>query len=228
MVLKTTSESDGYFMEFSKKAREPISSLTHLIGAGLSVIGSVILLIKCSVTKISLGTTLSCLVFCISLISLYTASGVYHYVQGSDKRVKHYRRIDHSMVYVLIAGTYTPVFYAYLPKPKAYYLIAAIWGIAIIGMILKILFITMPRWLGTCLYIAMGWFVVLVPSIFKSMPTGGLVLLFSGGIIYTIGGLIYWTKKPDFLGKFGFHEVFHIFIMVGSLLHYLMILLYIA
>lgn len=215
-------------MNFFTKAREPINSLTHIIGAVLSVIGSIILLIKCFSTNQSTGTTVTCLVFCISLILLYTASGTYHYVQGSDEKIKLFKRLDHSMIYVLIAGSYTPVLYAYLPKPKSYYLILAIWCIGIIGMILKILFINMPRWLGTLIYIGMGWFAILVPSVITAMPHTAFVLLLAGGISYTIGGIIYWTKKPDFLGKFGFHEVFHIFIMIGSFLHYLMILIYIA
>lgn len=215
-------------MNFFTKAREPINSLTHIIGAVLSVIGSILMIIKGLRDGLSSDLMFSCIIFCIALILLYTTSGTYHYVRGSDEKIKFFKRLDHSMIYVLIAGSYTPILYALLPKPTSYYFIITIWGIGIVGAILKILFINMPRWLGTLIYIAMGWFVVLIPSVLSIMPRNAFLLLLAGGISYTVGGLIYWTKKPDFLGKFGFHEVFHIFIMIGSFLHYLMIFLYIA
>ena len=138
-----------------------------------------------------------------------------------------FKRVDHSMIYVLIAGSYTPILYALLPSPTSIYCLIFIWLFAFIGIILKVKFINMPRWLGTIIYIAMGWFVVFIPNILTQLPTTAFVLLLAGGLSYTIGGLIYWTKKPNIFQTFGFHEIFHIFILIGSFLHFLFIYFYI-
>lgn len=214
-------------MTLFKNARESVNSATHYFGALLSIIGGFFMITKGISDGSSSATIATCAIFILSLILLYTASGTYHYVKASDDVILHFRRVDHSMVYVLIAGSYTPVLYALVPSPSSIYYIIAIWTLALIGIILKVKFITMPRWLGTSIYLAMGWFVLLVPNILTALPTGAFLLFLVGGLSYTIGGIIYWTKKPNFFAKLGFHEVFHIFILIGSILHFMFIFLYI-
>lgn len=215
-------------MKVISKAREPINSWTHLIGAVLAVIGTFLIVNKCKAENVSKGTFVTCLIFVVSMVLLYSASGVYHYVNGEEKKLVHFKRMDHAMIYVLIAGSYTPIIYALLEYPRSLRYILIIWGLAIAGIVLKMLFIYMPRWLGTLIYLAMGWFVVTFFSELGKMPKAAFALLLSGGISYTVGGVIYWLKKPNFLGRLGFHEVFHLFILLGSFLHYMLVYIYIA
>ncbi len=210
------------------KFREPISSLTHLVGAFLSLIG-LILLIKYSLDTTNVYNTIILAVFGISSILLYCASSTYHKSLSSQKVIKILRRVDHSMIYVLIAGTYTPICLIALKGTIGTLLFLGIWLLAFIGIILKIVWFDAPRWLYTGFYILMGWISVFaVVPIIKAVSLGGFMWLLAGGLFYTIGGVIYATKWPKInLKLFGFHEIFHIFIMLGSLCHYVLMFKYI-
>ena len=210
------------------KFREPISSLTHLVGAFLSAIG-LILLIKYSLGNSNAYNTIILGVFGISSILLYSASSTYHKSISSKKVIKVLRRVDHSMIYVLIAGTYTPICLIALKGAMGTFLFLGIWLLALIGIILKIVWFNAPRWLYTGFYILMGWIsIVAVVPIIKAISLGGFMWLLAGGLFYTIGGVIYATKRPRInLKLFGFHEIFHIFIMLGSLCHYILMFKYI-
>ena len=212
-----------------KKAREPISSYSHFLGAVLSVIGLGAMAIRFIATNSAgLLTVVSALLFCLSLISLYAASGIYHFICASDRVILALRKLDHAMIYVLIAGTYTPILLNLLPQPRAAAFTTAIWIAAAAGILLKLCWITAPRWLGTGLYIAMGWAILADLSALASMPLPFLLLLASGGISYTVGGIIYLIRRPNLSPQFGFHELFHLFVILGSLLHYFMVFFYIA
>ena len=208
--------------------RDPISAYTHLIGIILSLIGTVFIVFKGLNSNLILNPiTISSIGFGFSLIALYSASTIYHWSNASNNAVKALRKLDHSMIYVLIAGTYTPILINYLPKEKGIIFGICMWGAAILGIIMKLCWINAPRILGTALYIVMGWAILFDVSALKAMSAPALTLLLAGGISYTLGAVIYAIKKPNISKSFGFHELFHIFVMLGSLFHYFIIYLYI-
>lgn len=215
--------------QYLMKAREPISSFTHMIGAVAFAFLTVLLIAKALFydawsPKILVGV----IVFGVSLVALYSASAIYHYSNGSKHKILILRKLDHSMIYVLIAGSYTPILLKYMPQREGLIFISVMWLCAAVGVLIKLCWFSAPRWLQTVLYIAMGWAVLFDISIFKEMSGVALFLLAAGGISYTIGGIIYIAKKPNISEKFGFHELFHIFVLLGSVFHYLMILFYVA
>lgn len=215
--------------QYLMKAREPISSFTHMIGAVVFAFATVLLIAKELLSeawtpKILVGV----IIFGASLVALYSASAIYHYSNGSDRKILVLRKLDHSMIYVLIAGSYTPILLKYLPQKEALIFVTVMWACAAIGVIIKLCWFNAPRWLQTALYIAMGWAVLFDLSIFKEMSGVALFLLAAGGISYTVGGIIYIIKKPNISEQFGFHELFHLFVLLGSVFHYLMILFYVA
>lgn len=210
------------------KLKDPVSGLTHLFGALLSVVGLIVLVVY----AVNIGTvwhTVSFAIFGASLILLYTASSLYHLLPVSEKSAKVLRKIDHMMIYVLIAGTYTPIALIPLRGAWGWSILISIWGIAMVGITLKILWFDAPRWLYTLFYVIMGWLVVIafVP-LARSMPSGAIAWLAAGGILYSIGALIYGTKWPRLKSKlFGFHEIFHLFVLYGSLCHFWMMFRYV-
>lgn len=210
------------------KMREPVSGLTHLIGAVLSALG-VVLMIYYAVQIGTIWHIVSFSIFGGSLILLYTASSVYHLVCISDKGVRVLRKIDHMMIYVLIAGTYTPICLVPLRGGWGYSLLITIWGIAITGIIMKLLWLDAPRWLYTLFYLVMGWLVAIAfwPML-KTIPAAGIAWMVSGGILYSIGAIIYGTKWPPLKSKlFGFHEIFHLFVLYGSFCHFWLMFRYV-
>ena len=167
------------------------------------------------------------------MICLYAASTTYHTFDISESVNKVLRKIDHAMIFVLIAGSYTPICLIVLPKSVGIPLLATVWAIAIVGTIFKICWITCPHWLSSTLYISMGWLVVFAFSpIRKNLCQAAFLWLLIGGIIYTVGGVIYALKLPLFKHhnwkNFGNHELFHCFVMAGSLCHYILVYTYLA
>ena len=211
--------------------REPGSAITHFIGMMLAIFAAVPLLVKAGVTS---GTrNLAALtVFMVSMILLYGASTAYHSVNLTGKHLKFFRKIDHMMIFVLIAGSYTPVCLIILGGQMGYTLLAVVWSIAAFGMLIKAFWVTCPKWFSSLIYIAMGWVCVFVfNKLWHSMPPGGFLWLLAGGIIYTAGGVIYALKLPVFNSRhqfFGSHEVFHLFCMGGSFCHFIFMYLYVA
>lgn len=210
--------------------REPVNGFTHLFGAIVSFVGLIALLYKVIISKpvTNLKIT-SVIIFGVSLIFLYTASSVYHLVNSSDKVIKFLRKLDHSMIFVLIAGTYTPICLIVLEGSLRWGIFIAVWSMAVLGVLFKMVWFNMPRWLSTLFYILMGWFVVLfINPVSNTISIGGMTWLILGGIFYTVGGIIYALKWPKFNFKFmGFHEIFHIFILLGSFSHYMCIFKYV-
>ncbi len=210
------------------KLREPINALTHLVGAFLASIGLIVLLITTINENHSLTSILSITIFGISMVLLYTASGIYHMVNGSDKLIYHLKKVDHSMIYILIAGTYTPFCLLGLEGTWKWTLTTIIWSFAIVGVMISIFYINMPRFIKTTIYIMMGWLaIVAIYPLYLSISIKGVIWLILGGIVYTIGGIIYGIKKPNLSLKFGSHELFHICVMIGTCFHYWTIFKYI-
>ena len=219
----------GFYMQIT--IREPGSALTHFIGMMLAVFAAVPLLVKAAVTSGPRNFAAMC-IFMLSMILLYGASTMYHSVNVSGKFLRLFRKIDHMMIFVLIAGSYTPVCLIVLGGDRGYTLLGLVWGIALAGMLINALWITCPKWFSSLIYIAMGWVCVLVfGDLLAALPPAAFVWLLAGGIIYTIGGVIYALKLPIFNAKykfFGSHEVFHIFCMVGSVCHFIFMYNYVA
>ncbi|WP_430884291.1 PAQR family membrane homeostasis protein TrhA [Fusibacter sp. JL216-2] len=204
--------------------KEPVNALTHLAGAVLSSVALVWMIIK----GVSNGSTLqivSALVFGLSLIALYTASTVYHWVPSSEKVDAILRRVDHSMIYILIAGTYTPVCLIALKGTLGWTLFGIVWGLAALGIVMKLVWFNAPRWLYTAFYLILGWMAIFfIVPLYKSLPLQGFVWLIVGGLSYSLGSVIYATKSKKIqISVFGFHEIFHLFVLGGSLAHFLMI-----
>lgn len=207
--------------------REPVNALTHLFGAVLSIIGTIILLKHTEIPLSPVAIT-SILIFGISLVLLYTTSGFYHLVYTTDTILAKLRKLDHSMIFILIAGSYTPFCMLSLTGAWKWSIISIVWGLAIIGITLKMFWINMPRWLSTGFYIGMGWIALFaLKPLYTSLSLGGFFFLLLGGVMYTVGGIIYATKKPNFSPEFGFHEIFHIFVLLGSFCHYWAIFKYV-
>lgn len=226
---KTRQHNGGVPMQIT--IREPGSALTHFIGMMLAVFAAVPLLVKAAVS--SGGRNFAAMaIFMGSMILLYGASTAYHSVNLSGRGLRLFRKLDHMMIFVLIAGSYTPVCLIVLGGEIGYTLLAIVWGIALLGMIIKACWITCPKWFSSVIYIAMGWVCVLVfGRLFHTLPLTGFLWLLAGGLIYTAGGVIYALKLPIFNAKhksFGSHEVFHLFVMGGSICHFIFMYLYVA
>ena len=209
--------------------REPINGFTHLFGAILSFIGLLALVIKTALQGPSAVALTAVIIFGISMILLYSASATYHLVVSTEKVISYLRRIDHAMIFLLIAGSYTPFCLIALKGTAGWVLFSVIIAIAIVGISFKLIWFNCPRWLSTGIYVLMGWLAVfLIGPLKKALSPQGLDLLIMGGVFYTIGAIIYATK-PNFLKSkyLGFHEIFHIFIMFGTLTHFLCVFKYV-
>ena len=211
--------------------REPGSAITHFIAMMMAVFAAVPLLVKAGVQS-GQENFLAMAIFMGSMILLYGASATYHSVDLTGKSLRVFRKLDHMMIFVLTAGSYTPVCLIVLGGKLGYTLLALVWGIAAVGMIVKACWITCPKWFSSVIYIAMGWVCVLVfGPLLKTLSTPAFLWLLAGGIIYTVGGVIYALKLPIFNAKhkfFGSHEVFHLFVMGGSVCHFIFMYLYVA
>lgn len=214
----------------NKDKKELVSAFTHLAGAILSIIGFFALIIK----SFNIGrfeVEISAIVFGLSMILLYSMSATYHMIDPSYVKVKRVlRKLDHIMIFVLIAGTYTPICLINLKGMLiGNVLLIVVWSIALVGLFIKLFWINAPRWIATSLYILMGWTVIFViKPVAATLNSSAILWLFCGGAAYTIGGVIYGLKKPNLTFKnFGFHELFHIFILLGTLCHFVMVYFYI-
>ncbi len=211
--------------------REPGSAITHFIGMMLALAATSPLLVKAGLSS---GATclLGMAVFMLSMILLYGASATYHTVNVSDRILKVFRKVDHMMIFVLIAGSYTPVCMIILGGSLGYTLLAVVWGIALLGMLVKLFWITCPKWFSSILYIAMGWVcLAVINPLWNTLPRAAFGWLLAGGLFYTVGGVIYALKLPLFNSRhrnFGSHEVFHLLVMAGSICHFIFMFRYVA
>lgn len=211
--------------------REPGSALTHFVAMMLAVFATIPLLVKAA-TSYNERNIIAMAIFMGSMILLYAASTTYHSVDFSGEKLRIFRKIDHMMIFILIAGSYTPVCLIVLGGQLGYTLLTTVWGIAIAGILIKAFWITCPKWFSSLIYIAMGWVCVGVfGTLWDTLPTSAFLWLLAGGIIYTIGGIIYALKLPVFNSRykdFGSHELFHLFVMGGSICHFIFMYVYVA
>jgi len=201
---------------------EKISAYTHGGTVPVMIIGTIILLI---ISSGNVTAQLVSLIYGLSGVFLFSASFLYHSkkVVENDKTV--WRKLDHSAIFFLIAGTYTPICFLYLEGNMKWGILIAQWSLVLSGIIFKLFFVNAPRVIGTLIYLLMGWIVVIpISTLVHTMPTAALTFLAAGGISYTVGAIIYIIKRPDPLPDFfGFHEIFHLFIIGGAVLHLAMV-----
>ncbi len=205
------------------KIREPVNSLTHWAGAILALVGLIALVI---IGWGSPAKVISLIIYGASLIFLFAASATYHMVQVKEKTQETYRKIDHAAIYFLIAGTYTPFCINAFTGFWKWGMLTIIWTLAIIGIGVKVFIIRAPRWLNAGIYLIMGWLCVGASGqLLAALPAWVLTWLIIGGVLYSIGAIIYITKIFDFMpGVFGFHEIWHIFVLLAAAAHFVAVL----
>jgi len=204
------------------KTSERFSSLSHLVGAAAAIVGTLVLIV---ITRHNSDLLSISLVYGFSIIFLFSASTIYHARKRGEDENSLYRKFDHLAIFFMIAGTYTPLCYIYLDGGWKWGIIIAQWSLVIIGSLFKFFYLKAPRFISTIIYLLMGWMaVVVVGKLLPIMAMKEVILLFSGGILFTIGAVVYIIKFPDPLpGRIGFHGIFHIFILLGGAVHYLMV-----
>ena len=214
------------------KVRDFVSGLTHCIGAILSLEGLVVLIVFASIFGDKYDIV-SFTIFGVGLFLMYLFSTLYHWLNISENGIKIFKKLDHIMIYVLIASSYTPICLGPLRGPWGWSTFGVIWGLALLGIILSAIWINAPRALTTSIYILMGWLsLIIIKPIITVFSSNNILYslwwLIAGGIFYTIGGIIYGIKRPKTkIMGFGFHEIFHIFVLFGSFCHYWFILNYV-
>lgn len=216
-----------------RRLKDPGSAITHFIAMLMATFAATPLLIK----ALSKGkdSAICCLVFIVSMILLYGASTIYHSFDKGERINKILKKFDHAMIFVLIAGSYTPICLLVIGGKVGIGLLTLVWGVGIVGIIFKLCWVTCPKWLSSAMYIAMGWLIVLAfTPIVNSMTKEAFLWLTVGGVIYTVGGVLYAIKTPRVNAFnerhkfFGTHEIFHLFVMAGSLCHFVLIYNYIV
>ncbi len=201
---------------------EVINTITHILGAIFSVLGTVILVVL-SAKEATVWHVVSFSVYGASLIMLFLASTLHHGLNLSEKLNELFRLFDYLAIYLLIAGTYTPLCLVVQRNVWGWSLFGVVWGLTVIGITIKSVFPELPKWVSNTFYIGIGWIGVIL--ILRSLPIIGITgfaLILTGGVLYTVGALIFYFEKPNPIpGKFGFHEIWHLFVLTGAVLHYL-------
>ena len=213
--------------------RDPISALSHFVGFLLAVAAGIPLLYKAVWADCSPGEVLSLVAFVLGMIALYGASASYHtFFRMGERGYFWLKRLDHSMIYLLIVGSYLPICVFALWDGIGRPMTLAVSAIAFVGVLFTLFWVTCPKWLSSCIYIALGWLSVLaLPQMLGSMAPAAIGWLVTGGLLYTVGGVIYAIKLPGLERRFpgfGAHELFHLFVLAGTICHYIMIYVYLV
>ena len=203
----------------------PWSAITHGIGAVLAVFATILLLVRTVAVGGDVWKLVSFSIYGVSMTALYTASTLYHCVNTSVRGRVALRKYDHTAIYFLIAGTYTPVCLTALRGLWGWSLLGVIWALTIAGLVMSLVWINCPRKLTATVYISMGWLAVIaIYPLVITLGLRGIVWLLAGGVLYTVGGVLSALKWPGrHTPRFGCHEVFHVFILLGSIAHFMMV-----
>ena len=213
---------------YAKIFREPVNAISHMAGALASIAGLTLMVVFAAI-RADAWHVVSFAVFGTTLFLMYTSSFLYHGLKISEKTLLVFQRIDHIMIFMLIAGSYTPICLVPLRGPWGWSILGTVWGIAIIGTGLKIFAGNVPRWISTLIYLFMGWLcMIAVYPLVKTLEPAGLFWLALSGLFYSGGAIIYSIKRPNpFPGIFGFHEIWHFFVLLGSACHFWLVFKYI-
>ena len=213
------------------RIKDPGSATTHRIAMALSILGIAPLLIKASGAADNINL-ISLSIYIFAMVFLYIASTLYHSIDSTEKVNRRLRKMDHMAIFVMIAGSYTPLCLIALHNKTGYILCGIVWSVAVLGILFKMLWINTPKWISSVLYICMGCLCVLASTeIASALPKAALIWLIAGGVCYIAGGVIYGFKFTIFNAvhkNFGSHEIFHIFIMLGSVCHFILMYCYLA
>ena len=209
------------------KMHHPVRGFLHGTAAIVSFAGLIVLVVR---TSSDLPRMFTMIVFAGSMVALFTTSSLYHSVPWRERWKKRMQRFDHSMIFLLVAGTYTPIAFNVLSSSWKWITLGVVWSIAVFGILQKMFFPKVKNWLSITLYMVMGWFAVIpVRELFDRLPLEAMVLLIVGGACYSLGMILLVTKRPQLFPRiFSYHEVFHVLVISGALLHFLMILLYVV
>jgi hemolysin III len=201
--------------------KDPVSGLSHLGGLVLALV-AVPLLLADAWSRRDVGGVVTRAAYGASLIALYAASSTYHLVTASETLSRRLRLLDHMAIFLLIAGTCTPVFDRAFEGRTRLVMLSVVWGLAVAGIAMKLAWRRAPRLVYTAVYVAMGWLVVVRWStVAHRLPSLALTLVVAGGVTYTLGAVVYACKRPDpYPQRFGFHEIWHLFVLAGSALHF--------
>ena len=205
------------------RVRDRVSALTHFIAFVAAILATPVLLVHAAWQRADLAALISLGIFMISMVLLYGASTAYHTFSLTDRGNRVLKKLDHTMIFFLIAGSYTPVCVVSLRGVIGFHLLTLVWSFAAAGVLFKLCWVTCPKWVSSVIYIVMGWLcVTAMPQIVAELSRGAFLWLLAGGLSYTIGGVVY-AIKPRALKhpEFGPHEVFHLFVMGGSLCHFI-------
>lgn len=210
----------------NRHLREPFSGLSHLFGAVMAI--AAIPYMLTNLPALNAGTYIaSYLVFGISMFLMFISSAVYHLMEISEAGIRALKRLDHMAIYVMIAGSYTPYCLIGLEGSQSWIMFGVVWGIAALGILKKIFWLHAPRWFSTALYLAMGWISIFVyEPLSQSLSSGAINWLLAGGISYSVGAVVYATKWPNISKSFGFHELWHVFVLGGAACHFVSIGIY--
>ena len=203
-----------------------LRGVLHEVGAFVALAAGTILVLRAGSARARIAAA----IYGISLVALLAASAVYHRGRWTERARAVLRRVDHSAIFVLIAGTYTPICLHFFAGFWRWGVLAIIWSMAIVGIVVKVFVIRAPRWLTAAIYLAMGWLCLMgIRVMLATMPMSALLWLLLGGIFFSVGAIVYVTKRPDFYpGVFGFHELWHIFVILGCLSHFILMAAYVA
>lgn len=204
------------------KVQESFNFYSHLTGGIAALVGTIYL---AKVASHSASMLITAIIYGLSIVFLFSASSLYHRFKKEDNEISFWRKMDRLAIFFMIAGTYTPICYFCMEGYWRWAMIATQWGLVGFGIISQLFFPRAPRTLYVLIYVIMGWATLFpMKQVLANMSLSQEVLLFTGGAAFTLGGLIYAIKKPRLVpGIFGFHELFHIMILIGGILHYAMI-----
>ena len=214
-AIAPTSQPGGVRRE------ERFSCYSHLAGGLAAVVGTAGLIVGARDTA---GVVVS-LIYGVAMVFMFTASALYHAFKEGEDSQSLWRRLDHLAIFFMIAGSYTPICWFHLQGGWRWSILGIQWGLVLLGLFFKLLFIRAPRWITAAIYVVMGWIVVIpVRQLLASWDAAEAALIVGGGVAYTLGAVIYASKRPNpWPGRFGFHEIFHVAVVLGAVLHYVAI-----
>jgi hemolysin III len=207
---------------------EIFNTISHIFGTILSITVTVILIVYASVAG-KVWHIVSFSIYGVTLISVFLASSLHHGINGNKTIENIFRLFDYLAIFLLIAGTYTPICLTIIRDPLGWSIFGIIWGLAIIGILIKIVFPKIPKWVTNTIYISMGWVgIIMIYRLLTIIGIGGVMMILLAGLFYTVGSFIFYLEKPNPIpNKFGFHEIWHIFVIIGALIFSLFMYIYI-
>lgn len=213
----------------SRWLREPVNALTHGVGVLLAIAGLVVLVVLSDGEP---WRTVAFAIYGATMVLLYLASTVMHAAKVRPGVLRWLRLLDHAAIFLLIAGTYTPIALVTLKAVSpgwGWAVFGTVWGFALLGVVFKLVWLEAPRWLSVVLYLGMGWLaLVAIVPLLRALPWTALTWLLVGGLFYSVGAVVYARKRPNpWPGVFGFHEIWHLFVLAGSVSHFVLMLRYV-